>query len=33
MDILGEQIFSGKLDVRENDTFEALPLQSCIAKF
>ena len=32
MDILGELKFPGKLDILENDTFEALPMQSCIAK-
>ena len=32
MDILDELKFPGKLDILENDTFEALPMQSCIAK-
>ena len=32
MDILDELNFPGKLGILENDTFEALPMQSCIAK-
>ena len=32
MDILGEHKFPGKLDIPENDTFEAFPMQRCIAK-
>ena len=32
MDILDELKFPGKLDILENGTFEALPMQSCFAK-
>ena len=32
VDILGDPTFSWKIDFPENDTFEALSTQSCIAK-
>ena len=32
VDILGDSTFSGKIVFPEKDTFEALSMQSCIAK-